>query len=48
MENHTAAIAGLDGPGPSADDAAFEYGLALLISGARAQHATLAAAGAAT
>jgi TetR/AcrR family transcriptional regulator, tetracycline repressor protein len=43
-----AALAGLDGPGPSADDAGFEYGLALLIGGARAHHATLAGAGAAT
>jgi hypothetical protein len=41
-------MAGLDSPGPSADDAGFEYGLALLISGARAHHATLAGAGAAT
>jgi TetR/AcrR family tetracycline transcriptional repressor len=43
-----AALAGLHGPGPSADDAGFEYGLALLIGGARAHHATLAGAGAAT
>ncbi|HEV2872315.1 MAG TPA: TetR/AcrR family transcriptional regulator C-terminal domain-containing protein [Actinomycetota bacterium] len=43
-----AALAGLDGPGPSADDAGFEYGLALLISGVRAHHAALAGAGAAT
>jgi TetR/AcrR family tetracycline transcriptional repressor len=43
-----AALAGLDGPGPSADDAGFEYGLALLISGVRAHHAALAGAGTAT
>jgi TetR/AcrR family tetracycline transcriptional repressor len=47
-----AALAGLHGPGPSADDAGFEYGLALLIGGARAHHAELigasAGAGAAT
>jgi TetR/AcrR family tetracycline transcriptional repressor len=48
LPNLGAAIAGLDGPGPSAGDAGFEYGLALLISGARAHHATLAGAGAAT
>ena len=46
LPNLRAAIAGLDGPGPSADDAGFEYGLALLISGARAHHAQLAGAGA--
>jgi TetR/AcrR family tetracycline transcriptional repressor len=47
-----AALAGLHGPGPSADDAGFEYGLDLLIGGARAHHAELigasAGAGAAT
>jgi TetR/AcrR family tetracycline transcriptional repressor len=43
-----AAIAGLDDPGPQAGDAGFEYGLALLISGARAHHAALAGAGVAT
>ena len=46
LPNLRAAIAGLEGPGPSADDAGFEYGLALLISGARAHHAQLAGAGA--
>src|SRR5215207_1656129 len=48
LPNLRAAIAGLDVPGPQAGDAGFEYGLALLISGARAHHATLAGAGAAT
>ena len=48
LPNLRAAIAGLDGPGPQAGDAGFEYGLALLISGARAHHATLAGAGVAT
>jgi TetR/AcrR family tetracycline transcriptional repressor len=41
-----AALAGLHGPGPSADDAGFEYGLALLIGGARAHHAELIGASA--
>ena len=41
-----AALAGLDVPGPSADDAGFEYGLALLIGGARAHHAELIGASA--
>lgn len=48
LPNLRAAIAGLDGPGPQAGDAGFEYGLALLISGVRAHHATLAGAGVAT
>jgi TetR/AcrR family tetracycline transcriptional repressor len=43
-----AALAGLHGPGPSADDAGFEYGLALLIGGARAHHAELIGASAGT
>src|SRR5215212_3295597 len=42
--NLRAAIAGLDGPGPSAGDAGFEYGLGLLIDGARAKHAALLSA----
>jgi len=41
-----AALAGLHGPGPSADDAGFEYGLALLIGGARVHHAELIGASA--
>jgi TetR/AcrR family tetracycline transcriptional repressor len=36
-----AAMAGLDDPGPGADDDAFEHGLALLIAGLRANHAAL-------
>jgi TetR/AcrR family tetracycline transcriptional repressor len=36
-----AAIGTLKGPGPSAGDAGFEYGLGLLIDGARARHAAL-------
>jgi TetR/AcrR family tetracycline transcriptional repressor len=36
-----AAIGALDGPNPSAGDAGFEYGLGLLIDGARARHAEL-------
>jgi TetR/AcrR family transcriptional regulator, tetracycline repressor protein len=40
-----AAVAGLDdGPGPSAGDAGFEYGLGLLIDGVRAKHAALLSA----
>jgi TetR/AcrR family transcriptional regulator, tetracycline repressor protein len=40
----TAAMAGLGDPGgPSAGDAGFEYGLALLIAGARARHTELTA-----
>jgi TetR/AcrR family tetracycline transcriptional repressor len=44
LPNLRAAIAGLDGPGPSAGDAGFEYGLGLLIDGARAKHAALLSA----
>jgi TetR/AcrR family tetracycline transcriptional repressor len=44
LPNLRAAMAALDRPGPAAGDASFEYGLALLISGARANHAALAAA----
>ena len=40
-----AAVAGLDDPGPGADDAAFEHGLALLIAGLRANHAALVRSG---
>jgi TetR/AcrR family tetracycline transcriptional repressor len=36
-----AAIGTLEGPGPSSGDAGFEYGLGLLIDGARARHAAL-------
>ena len=39
-----AAIGTLDGPGPSAGDAGFEYGLGLLLDGARARHAALLSA----
>ena len=39
-----AAMAALDRPNPSADDAGFEYGLGLLIDGARARHAELVSA----
>jgi TetR/AcrR family transcriptional regulator, tetracycline repressor protein len=39
-----AAIATLDGPGPSAGDAGFDYGLGLLLDGARARHAALLSA----
>jgi hypothetical protein len=38
------AIAGVDRPGPAAGDAGFEYGLGLLIDGARARHAALLSA----
>ena len=41
LPNLRAAIAALDRPGPSAGDAAFEHGLALLIAGVRANHAQL-------
>jgi TetR/AcrR family tetracycline transcriptional repressor len=44
LPNLRAAIAGLDGPGPSAADAGFEYGLGLLIDGVRARHAALLSA----
>ena len=44
LPNLRAAIAGLDGPGPSAGDAGFEYGLGLLIDGVRARHAALLSA----
>jgi TetR/AcrR family tetracycline transcriptional repressor len=37
----TAAVAGLGDPGPGAGDAGFEHGLALLITGMRANHAEL-------
>jgi AcrR family transcriptional regulator len=39
-----AAMAAVDGPGPSAGDAGFEYGLGLLLDGARARHAALLSA----
>jgi TetR/AcrR family transcriptional regulator, tetracycline repressor protein len=39
-----AAIATLEGPGPAAGDAGFEYGLGLLLDGARARHAALLSA----
>jgi TetR/AcrR family tetracycline transcriptional repressor len=39
-----AAMAALDGPNPSAGDAGFEYGLGLLLDGARARHADLVSA----
>ena len=39
-----AAIGTLDEPGPPAGDAGFEYGLGLLIDGARARHAALLSA----
>jgi TetR/AcrR family tetracycline transcriptional repressor len=44
LPNLRAAVAGLDGAGPSAGDAGFEYGLGLLIDGARARHAALLSA----
>jgi TetR/AcrR family tetracycline transcriptional repressor len=44
LPNLRAAIAALDGPGPSAGDAGFEYGLGLLIDGVRAKHAALLSA----
>jgi len=44
LPNLRAAMVGLNEPGPGAGDASFEYGLALLISGARANHAALTAA----
>jgi TetR/AcrR family tetracycline transcriptional repressor len=44
LPNLRAAMAGLEGPGPAAGEASFEYGLALLISGIRANHAALTAA----
>ena len=44
LPNLRAAMAGLGGPGPAAGQASFEYGLALLISGIRANHAALTAA----
>ena len=39
-----AAITAAGGPGPSAGDAGFEYGLGLLIDGVRAKHAALLSA----
>jgi TetR/AcrR family transcriptional regulator, tetracycline repressor protein len=45
LPNLRAALAGLDATGPAAGDASFEHGLALLISGVRASHAALTAAG---
>ena len=44
LPNLRAAIAGVDRPGPAAGDAGFEYGLGLLIEGARARHAELLSA----
>jgi TetR/AcrR family transcriptional regulator, tetracycline repressor protein len=44
LPNLRAAMAGLHGPGPSAGDAGFEYGLGLLIDGVRAKHAALLSA----
>jgi TetR/AcrR family tetracycline transcriptional repressor len=44
LPNLRAAVAGLDGAGPSAGDAGFEYGLGLLLDGARARHAALLSA----
>ena len=41
-----AAMAGLARPGPAADEAGFEHGLALLIEGVRANHAQLVTAAA--
>ena len=45
LPNLRAALASPDAPGPAADDASFEHGLALLISGVRSSHAALTAAG---
>jgi TetR/AcrR family tetracycline transcriptional repressor len=44
LPNLRAAMAAFDRPGPAAGDASFEYGLALLLSGAQANHAALTAA----
>jgi AcrR family transcriptional regulator len=44
LPNLRSAVAGLDGPGPSAGDAGFEYGLGLLLDGVRAKHAALLSA----
>jgi AcrR family transcriptional regulator len=44
LPNLRAAVAGLGGPGPSASDAGFEYGLGLLLDGIRARHAALLSA----
>jgi TetR/AcrR family tetracycline transcriptional repressor len=44
LPNLRAAMAAIDRPGPAAAGASFEYGLALLISGARANHAAQTAA----
>ena len=44
LPNLRAAMAGLGGPGPAAGDAGFEYGLGLLLEGARARHAALLSA----
>jgi TetR/AcrR family tetracycline transcriptional repressor len=44
LPNLRAAIAGIDRPGPAAGDAAFEYGLGLLIEGVRARYAELLSA----
>jgi TetR/AcrR family transcriptional regulator, tetracycline repressor protein len=44
LPNLRAAMAVLDEPGPAAGDAGFEYGLGLLIDGARARHAALLSA----
>jgi TetR/AcrR family tetracycline transcriptional repressor len=44
LPNLRAAMVGLNEPGPAAGDASFEYGLALLISGVRANHAAQTAA----
>ena len=44
LPNLRAAMAALGRPNPSADDAGFEYGLGLLLDGARARHAALLSA----
>jgi len=41
LPNLRGAVAALHQPGPADDDAGFEYGLALLIAGVRANHAKL-------
>jgi TetR/AcrR family tetracycline transcriptional repressor len=46
LPNLRAAMTALGGSGPDADDAGFEYGLALLIGGVRANHAELLTAAA--
>jgi TetR/AcrR family transcriptional regulator, tetracycline repressor protein len=46
LPNLRAAMAALERPGPAAGEAGFEYGLALLIGGVRANHAELLTAAA--